>query len=472
MGQEIVYCFKCQKRILGADYAKGLAFQLENNSCCSACAVVVLDTLPPKAKEQLLGKMFKATQERQSTSSGSVKAKSGQVRESTTSRIPVLSRPVSNPRLQAGAPARNSMPLILGIGALVAVVLVLWIVGFSGGTASISPPESGARRRAPSAEPPPDPGPSPEEKRRSESAKEALRKAREFAQAHPKDLEGQTQQWRTALAEAERTGYEADAKRELDRTLIRATEAAGEDLAQFEREVRKLKDRKDFKAALDTLSRERERRATPEWTAASENLEREVRETAARLLAELKAKAVAARDRGAQDEVAAAKAEVARWGLVEPAAELTAALEPPWHPIFDGRTLDAFPSGVQTAWRVEDGYLIHDNAVDNAAITRENFGDGEIRVRFELKGVTKVSFRFRLEGNAHYHFVLEGPTLATLGEGEHELLLSSRDDTASATLDGKALPLLKIGKPRPGMIQFNAAGGSFRIKSMEFRKLP
>ena len=39
MRQEIVYCFKCQKRIITADNAKVLAYQLENNSCCSTCAI-------------------------------------------------------------------------------------------------------------------------------------------------------------------------------------------------------------------------------------------------------------------------------------------------------------------------------------------------------------------------------------------------------------------------------------------------
>jgi hypothetical protein len=236
--------------------------------------------------------------------------------------------------------------------------------------------------------------------------------------------------------------------------------------------IRKLKDRKEFKAALDKLSRERERRATPESSSALDTLERDIQDTAARLFAELKAKAVAARDRGAQDEMAAAKAEVARWGLVELVAELAAALEAPWRPIFDGRTLGAFPPGLDNAWRVEDGYLIHDNSVDNAAITRENFGDGDIRVRFEVRGASRVSFRFRLDGKGHCYIELVGTTLASLGEGEHELLLSSRDDTASAALDGKALPLAKVGQSRAGMIQFNSIGGSLRIKSMEFRKFP
>jgi hypothetical protein len=274
------------------------------------------------------------------------------------------------------------------------------------------------------------------------------------------------------LAEAERTGYEADARRELDRTQIRAKDAAAEEFAQFEREIRKLKDRKEFKTALDTLSRERDRRAAPEWSAASENLEHDVRETAARLFGVLKAKAVDARDRGAQDEVAAAKAEVARWGLAELVSELNAAVEAPWRPIFDGRTLGAFAAGIDNAWRIEDGILIHDNTVDNAAITREHFGDGEIRIRFEVRGSARVSFRFRVEANGHYFIEFVGPSLASLGEGEHELLFSGRGDAVSATLDGKAPAIVKVGQPRAGMIQFNAVGGSLRVKSLEYRKVP
>src|SRR5436190_22786152 len=106
MGQEIVYCFKCQKRILGGDYAKGLAYQLEHNSCCSVCAVKVLDTLPPKAKEQLLGKMFKATHEHQSSSSAAHRVIKSPSPASSTRRIPVVTTaapPSSTPLLVAGA---------------------------------------------------------------------------------------------------------------------------------------------------------------------------------------------------------------------------------------------------------------------------------------------------------------------------------------------------------------------------------
>src|SRR6185503_716545 len=70
MGQEIVYCFKCQTRIVGAEFDKGSAFQVGNNVSCSKCVAELLHTLPPKEREHLLAQMFKATHDRRSGSSG------------------------------------------------------------------------------------------------------------------------------------------------------------------------------------------------------------------------------------------------------------------------------------------------------------------------------------------------------------------------------------------------------------------
>ena len=37
MGHEIVYCFRCQNRILGTEIEKGKAFPFGNRFCCKAC---------------------------------------------------------------------------------------------------------------------------------------------------------------------------------------------------------------------------------------------------------------------------------------------------------------------------------------------------------------------------------------------------------------------------------------------------
>ena len=38
MGQEILYCYKCQTKIVGADFSGGKAFQVGNHVSCSSCA--------------------------------------------------------------------------------------------------------------------------------------------------------------------------------------------------------------------------------------------------------------------------------------------------------------------------------------------------------------------------------------------------------------------------------------------------
>jgi len=46
MGHQIVYCFKCQTRIVGTDFDKGKAFETGLHVVCLKCAVVLLPTLP------------------------------------------------------------------------------------------------------------------------------------------------------------------------------------------------------------------------------------------------------------------------------------------------------------------------------------------------------------------------------------------------------------------------------------------
>src|ERR1041384_3856828 len=48
MGQEIVYCFKCATRLLGADFEHGRAIRAGNRAACKACAAELLASLPPE----------------------------------------------------------------------------------------------------------------------------------------------------------------------------------------------------------------------------------------------------------------------------------------------------------------------------------------------------------------------------------------------------------------------------------------
>jgi hypothetical protein len=216
-----------------------------------------------------------------------------------------------------------------------------------------------------------------------------MSKALAFTQAHPKDPEGQVLAWRTALLEAERTGYEAEARRELEKAEARVKEAAAKQVTEFDRQVRELLGKKEFKAAQDLLDQARGRSATPEWTSLLAQLQRSIQDAVARSFAELKEKAVASRDRGAKAEIDAAKAEVARWGFPQYVTELDAALVIPWRPLFDGKSSRSLMgTEAARAWTVVDGALVHlpDYKFRQAAQTKEDFEDGEFRFRFNRPG--------------------------------------------------------------------------------------
>jgi hypothetical protein len=143
----------------------------------------------------------------------------------------------------------------------------------------------------------------------------------------------------------------------------------------------------------------------------------------------------------------------------------------PWKPIFDGRSLRGFVTGIEDAWHVQDGRFVHDNPVDNAAQTQEEFGDGDIRFRFEIKAVRSLWVAVRQDGKGGSFCIrLEGSEIAALQGGEHELLFSCRGDKVTAVFDGKARPVEGAGNPRTGRIQFNSFDGSFRIRSLEYRE--
>src|SRR5882672_10982975 len=54
MGQEIVYCFKCSNRIIGAEVDKGSAVQIGNRTCCAQCLPSVMAELPEAQRQTLL----------------------------------------------------------------------------------------------------------------------------------------------------------------------------------------------------------------------------------------------------------------------------------------------------------------------------------------------------------------------------------------------------------------------------------
>ena len=117
MGQEIVYCCKCQIHLTGADLDKGKAFQVADRVSCAPCAQVLLKELSGRDRETLLGMMAK---DRRPSPARSDSPRSG------TRALPTRPGP------------KSTLGLSVGIGGT-ALVLAL-LVALSGGERRPRPP--------------------------------------------------------------------------------------------------------------------------------------------------------------------------------------------------------------------------------------------------------------------------------------------------------------------------------------------
>jgi serine/threonine-protein kinase len=201
-------------------------------------------------------------------------------------------------------------PLAAAAGG--AALLVGLVVALSGGK---EPPPPLVR--APERPPPPISMPEPAPPKTALPA--ALERAREASARDPSDVVRLIPLYERAVEETKGTPFLNDARRVLDGLYRREREPV-------EARVREALAKEDFSNALSTLQSARDRHASADWTAPLDGRASEIRAEAARLYAPLRDSALAARRRGAEDEVRAASERVARWGLAEQRQDLDRAL--------------------------------------------------------------------------------------------------------------------------------------------------
>jgi len=141
----------------------------------------------------------------------------------------------------------------------------------------------------------------------------------------------------------------------------------------------------------------------------------------------------------------------------------------PWRAVFDGRTTDCLTRASAAAWRVEDGALAQAPGADTPGETTETFTQGDIRIRFEAKGLESLFFKILQGPEGGYRIAWDQAPLQALEGKPHELVFTCRKDTVTAELDGKTAALAQTGEPKKGFLQFGAVGKSLRIFSIEHR---
>lgn len=318
MGQEIVYCFRCQTRLLGSDFDKGVAFKLGGKVACLACAQQVLPTLSAAEQESIRGLL----------SAGSRKGSSDKFPAMKPPTPPAMAKPASTTRLRAPQGRRTqSIPvasapqpekktgLVLGLvgggAVLLVVVLVVALTGSPrppAASSELEPSEPAAAAPAPKAAA--KPAPPPEDPSRS-----VLQRLRDFARARPQDLAGQVREYEQALSDIRDPRLLEEARKELEATRQKQRAVIVPEFSALEDKLRPFLDREEFRRALEEWERERSRHDVGDWRNAVDKKMKEIRDKADAAYRAVKEKAGDARRRAEAAELKSLRDRVAKWGL-------------------------------------------------------------------------------------------------------------------------------------------------------------
>ncbi len=223
MGREVVYCFKCQQRLIEEDFESGDAVRVGVNTSCKKCLPELIATLPPEQKMALLTGAPLPVTTPQLPPLKTLPTKTG-----PPAPEPRVHRPTQVTRTHRQASGPPMLKFVgIGIGAVIVVgVAALMMLGGD------DPPDNNNHAVAPStpdpapvAKPPPPVKPdagTPAKTQPTESEAKlnrvqgALRAAQAYREANPDDLEGIAKRLEAVMWNAERTPYFETAKKEFE----------------------------------------------------------------------------------------------------------------------------------------------------------------------------------------------------------------------------------------------------------------
>jgi len=187
MGQEVLYCSRCQVRVVGSDFEKGEAYRVGDKVACNKCAMEMLATAPLPLQQQILDQKRKALDKKTGPAPPVSRGLTG---SSTAVRGPKVAK---SPRL----------PLAAVAGIVATLIAVVGVLVMSAGSA---PPPAPAVKPAPPPVFPPAPAP-------KDPAAEAKR---EFEAAERKRIEQTAAEQTALLARAREMGVNGEYQKAAD----------------------------------------------------------------------------------------------------------------------------------------------------------------------------------------------------------------------------------------------------------------
>jgi len=142
-----------------------------------------------------------------------------------------------------------------------------------------------------------------------------------------------------------------------------------------------------------------------------------------------------------------------------------------WTALFDGKTLEFMNEICKHGWKVSDGAVEKLASVNQAIQSKDKFEDGEFRIRFELRNLTRLKFAVH-QGLAGEDAVFVPTEMLRSMEGKaHEVSFKVRGGDVRVWLDGEAIALTSRSVATVGHLHIWAEGETLRILSFEYRAL-
>jgi hypothetical protein len=333
VANEIFYCSRCQSRLFGQQFLEGTAYRVRDKISCENCLGDIIAPLSLEEQQEILlqVKALKDSQVMEELPEAPINeeeffeldtpdpaAPSDDFFELDTPEKRARPRPAvhvtSKTAAREESQNRAVTVFLLCLVGIVAIGFTLYLT---------SDPE---RVSTPIGEKPAAPvynqmlrtyagntAPSP----RTDEAKAALEKAREFVKGNPMDFAGQLESVRKAVEIADGTSMLPEARRDYEQLIAKQKETLSKDFDAADKETAAAVEKEDFRPAMDKLEQIKTRYNVGEWRGGIDLRVRNLRNSIWKVLFSLRDKAVAAKTSKNDTEVKAIVDRVAKWGLPE-----------------------------------------------------------------------------------------------------------------------------------------------------------
>jgi hypothetical protein len=143
-----------------------------------------------------------------------------------------------------------------------------------------------------------------------------------------------------------------------------------------------------------------------------------------------------------------------------------------WRPLLDTGNLDGLLGRGNNLWKSENGVIV--NTAPGSLQSQQEFEDGELRVRFEVKDAQYFQVVARQSDTPGYILGFDKGNMAQVDGKVNEIIFTMRGDAVSATVNGRPMDFKVEGnsRPRKGRLQCYASSGTFKILSVDLGELP